>query len=498
MNKKMIFYILGMIIHLEAVLMCLPTVCAIIYGEYRVVNAFLITMLLCVLIGAGLMAFCKNRNKTIFAKEGFVTVALSWIVLSALGALPFVISGEIPHFVNAFFEVVSGFTTTGASILRNVEAMSHGLLLWRSFTHWVGGMGVLVLVMAILPSESGRTIHIMKAEMPGPIVGKLVPKVKSTAKILYLIYIALTALQIILLFLGDMNLFESLVYSFGTAGTGGFAINSDGLAGYSAYSQWVITVFMLIFGVNFNLYYLILLKKIRTAIKSDELWSYVLIVIVAVTLIAFNIYNTFKGMYNTSDTIRHAAFQVASIITTTGYGTVDFNLWPSFSKMILLMLMFMGGCAGSTAGGIKVSRIVILFKSIRANLKHVLHSRSVNSVRFEGKPLDKTTVNSVTSYLAIYCFCLCAVLLLISLDSFSAISGAAAPYSAIETHISAAVSCFNNVGPGFAAVGPVSSYADYSAFSKLVLSAAMLLGRLEIYPMLLLFSPRIWSKSKAK
>lgn len=498
MNKKMVFYLLGKIIHLEAVLMILPTICALIYGEFRTVNAFITTILLCVLIGLVLMAFCRGCNKIIFAKEGFVIVALSWISLSALGALPFVISGEIPSYFDAFFEIVSGFTTTGASILTDVEAMSHGLLFWRSFTHWVGGMGVLVLVMAMLPSESGRTIHIMRAEMPGPIVGKLVPKVKSTAKILYLIYIAITALQVILLYLGDMNLFQSLIYSFGTAGTGGFSINADGLAGYSAYSQWVITIFMLIFGVNFNLYYLILVRKIKTALKSDELWTYALIVVGSVLLVAFNIYNTFNGMYNVSDTIRHCAFQVASIITTTGYSIVDFNLWPGLSKMILLILMLIGGCAGSTAGGIKVSRVVILYKHIKANLKQVLHSRSVNSVSFEGKPLDKTTVDSVTSYLTVYFFCLIATVLLISFDNFPAISGVSAPFSAIETHISAAISCFNNVGPGFAAVGPLSNFADYSAFSKIVLSCAMLLGRLEIYPMLLLFSSNVWTKKRAK
>ncbi len=496
MNRRMILYMLGRIVQLEAVLMSTGLICAACYGEQRIVGCFFVTIAAALIAGFFLTLIGKTKNKVIFAKEGFVITALAWIVMSAVGAVPFVISGEIPNFIDAFFEVVSGFTTTGSSILRDVEAMSQGLLFWRSLTHWVGGMGVLVLVMAILPSDSGRSIHIMRAEMPGPIIGKLVPKVRSTAKVLYLIYIAITFIEVIFLLFGGMNLFESLVHTFGTAGTGGFGIKADSLGSYSPYCQWVITVFMLIFGINFNLYYLILVGKIKTVLKSDELWIYVTIVLGTVTLIAFNIFNTVSGITNASDAIRHSAFQVAAIITTTGYSTVNFDMWPAFSKMIIFLLMFVGGCAGSTAGGLKLSRVIILFKHAKANLKQVLHSRSTQSVRFEGKPLERATVQSVTSYFSVYMLCLAAILFLISFDNFSAISGADAPFSAIETHITAAVTCFNNVGPGFAAVGPSLSFADYSGFSKLILSFAMLLGRLEIYPILLLFSTGIWKKSK--
>lgn len=488
MNRKMVFYMLGRIIQLEAALLLLPTVCSAIYREKTVVISFLITIAIAIVVGFLLTLFGKKADKTIFAKEGFAIVALAWIVMSAVGALPFYISREIPSFTDAFFETVSGFTTTGASILPNVEEIaSKGILFWRSFTHWIGGMGVLVLVMAILPSDSGRSIHIMRAEMPGPIVGKLVPKVRSTAKILYLIYIFMTAVEVILLLCGGMPLFESLVHSFGTAGTGGFGVKADSIGGYSPYLQWVIAIFMLVFGVNFNLYYLILVRKIKAVFKSEELWTYVIIVFGACVLVTFNIIGTAENVQTVSDSIRHSVFQVSSIITTTGYATADFNMWPDLSKMILLLLMFIGGCAGSTAGGIKVSRVVLLFKEIKSNLNHMLHSRSVESVRFEGKTLDNPTVYSVTGYLAIYIFCFVAVLLLLSFDAFN-----------FETNFSAAAACFNNVGPGFGAVGPTSCYAEYSAISKFVLSAAMLLGRLEIYPMLLLFSPYVWVKNRKR
>ncbi len=487
MNKKMIFYMLGKIIQLEAALMVPAIVCAFVYGETKIVLSFAVTMLFALVAGFFLTFTANPKDKTIFAKEGFVIVALAWIVMSAVGALPFVISGEIPSYVDAFFETVSGFTTTGSSILTNVEIMSKGLLFWRSFTHWVGGMGVLVLVMAILPSETGRTIHIIRAEMPGPVIGKLVPKVRSTAKILYLIYMVISAVEVVFLLFGGMSLFESLVHMFGTAGTGGFGIKADSIGGYSPYLQWVITVFMLIFGVNFNIYYFILAKKFKAAIKSEELWFYIIAVVTCSSVIAVNIFNNVSQMNTVAESIRHAAFQVASIVTTTGYATVDFNLWPGLSKTLILALIFMGSCAGSTAGGFKISRIIMLFKSIKANLRHSLHPRSVDAVRFEGKNLDIETVSSVKSYLVIYIFCFVIILLLISFNGFS-----------IETNFSAAATCFNNVGPGFDMIGPVGSFADFSSFSKLVLSAAMLLGRLEIYPMLLLFSPSIWIKRKAK
>ncbi len=485
MNRKMVFYMLGRIMQLEAVLMLPAMLCSLAYSEKGIMGCFLITALGCAAAGSLFTVMGKTKNKSIYAKEGFVIVALAWIVMSAVGCVPFVLSGEIPNFIDAFFETVSGFTTTGSSILRDVEAMSYGLLFWRSFTHWVGGMGVLVLIMAILPLETGRTIHIMRAEMPGPIVGKLVPKAKSTAKILYLIYIALTVIEAVFLLCGGMPLFDSLVLTFGTAGTGGFGIKADSIGGYSPYCQWVITVFMLIFGVNFNLYYLILVKRIKTALKSEELWCYIGIVCAVSALIGLNVYGQIEQMATLSDTVRHSVFQVAAIITTTGYSTVNFDLWPGFSKMLVFILMFVGGCAGSTAGGIKLSRVMLLFKHSRANLKHVLHSRSTESVRLEGKPVDRATVSGVTSYLTIYVLCIVVTMFLISFDNFG-----------LETNISAAVTCFNNVGPGFDTVGPALSFADYSGFSKLVLSLAMLLGRLEIYPMLLLFTPAVWIKSK--
>ena len=487
MNKKMVFYMLGKIIQLEAVLMLPSLICAVIYGEIRVVFAFSITAFISLAFGTLLTLLGKTRDKIIFAKEGFVIVSLAWITMSAIGALPFVISGEIPSFVDAFFETVSGFTTTGSTILRNVEIMSRGLLFWRSFTHWVGGVGVLVLVMAILMSDSGRSIHIMRAEMPGPTVGKLLPKVRSTAKILYLIYLFLSAAQVIFLLFGGMSLYDSLIHMFGTAGTGGFGIRADSIGSYSPYIQWVITIFMLIFGVNFNLYYFILIRKFKNVLKSEELWVYLSIFAVSTAIVTVNVLGSMPQTTLLSDSIRHAAFQVSSIMTTTGYATVDFNLWSGAAKTVLLLLMFIGACAGSTAGGLKVSRVIMLFKSIKANLKHTLHSRSVDSVRFEGKTLDKATVSGVTGYLVIYIFCFAIILFIISLDGFG-----------LETDFSAAAACFNNVGPGFGAVGPAGSFADYSNLSKVTLSIAMLLGRLEIYPMLLLFSPQVWMKNKVK
>lgn len=482
MNRKMVFYMLGQILKLEAVLLCFPLLCSVIYFE-KEVTSILITIAVAFAIGFGLTVFNKTKDKTVYAKEGFVIVALSWLVLSAVGALPFVISGAIPSYADAFFETVSGFTTTGASIVPNIESItSKGLLFWRSFTHWIGGMGVIVLIMAIVPTDSGRSIHIMRAEMPGPIVGKLVPKIKSTAKILYLIYIALTLLQVVLLCLGNMSLYEALIHTFGTAGTGGFGIKADSISSYSPYIQWVITVFMIIFGVNFNLYYLILIRRFANVIKSEEFWTYIIIILSSVGLVTYNIYPAYK---NIGEAIRLSAFQVSSIITTTGYATDDFNMWPSLSKAILFILMFIGACAGSTAGGLKVSRVVLIFKNIKANLKHVLHSRSVEAIRFEGSKIEKDTIMGTLSYLAIYFFCFTIIFLLLCFEPFD-----------LETNISAVAACFNNVGPGFAGVGPTSSYVAYSDFSKILLSFAMLLGRLEIYPILLLFTPKIWARNR--
>ncbi len=484
MNRKMVFYMLGQILKLEAALLCLPLLCSVIYSEKEVIS-ILITIAIALVIGFVLTVFNKTKDKTVYAKEGFVIVALSWIMLSAVGALPFVISGAIPSYADAFFETVSGFTTTGASILTNVESItSKGLLFWRSFTHWIGGMGVIVLIMAIVPTDSGRSMHIMRAEVPGPVVGKLVPKIKSTAKILYLIYIALTLIMIVFLVLGDMNLYESIIHSVATAGTGGFAIKADGLASYSAYSQWVITIFMAMFGVNFNLYYLILMRKISNALKSEELWTYVTIILASTGIIAYNIYPTYQ---NISEAVRQSAFQVCSIITTTGYSTTDFNTWSILPKTILFILMFIGGCAGSTAGGLKLSRVILMFKNIKANLKHLLHSRSVETIRFEGSKVENTTIVGTLNYFAIYFFCFTVIFLLICFEPFD-----------LETNLSAVTACFNNIGPGFSGVGPASSFAAYTDFSKYLLSFGMLLGRLEIYPILLLFTPKIWATSKRK
>lgn len=481
MNRKIVFYMLGKILILEAALLCLPLICALIYGEKSVI-AFIITIGIALALGLVLSLLNKPKDKTFFAKEGFVIVALSWIFLSLVGALPFYISGEIPSYINAFFETVSGFTTTGATILGTMESMPKGILFWRSFTHWIGGMGVLVLILAILPTDSGRSIHIIRAEMPGPIVGKLTPKLKSMTKILYLIYIGLTLLEVVLLLCGKMPLFEALVHSFGTAGTGGFGIKGDSIGSYSPYLQWVITIFMLVFGVNFNIYYLLLVGRIRSAFKSEELWCYLGIVFVSVGLVTANVSNMFD---NFADALRHSAFQVSSIMTTTGYATQDFNLWPGLSKGILFILMFIGACAGSTAGGLKISRVMLLFKRVISNLKHMIHPRSTEGVRFEGKKIETETLNGVFVYFAIYFFCFTMIFFVLLFEPFD-----------LETNITAVAACFNNVGPGLAKVGPMGNYDIYSPLSKLVLSAAMLLGRLEIYPLILLLSPRLWIKSR--
>lgn len=480
MNYRMILKTTGKIVLLEGAMLALPAAASAFYLEWRALACFIIAAAIAGIVGAALVILSKPRSSAIYVREGFVTVSLAWVLLSLIGALPFRLSGEIPSYINALFETVSGFTTTGASILTDIEAMGHGMLFWRSFTHWIGGMGVLVLMMAIVPTESGRSIHIMRAEMPGPIVGKLVPRIRDTAKILYLIYIVMTMAQTVLLMFGGMSLFDSLLHSFGTAGTGGFGIKADSIAGYSPYCQWVITVFMLLFGINFNLYYLILIKRFRTAVKSGELRAYLGIVAVSTAAIAANIAHMCSGI---GEAVRLAAFQVASVITTTGYATADFNLWPGFSKTVIFILMFIGGCAGSTAGGLKVSRVVLLYKMIRNNLRRMLHPRAVSRVRHEGETVEDSTLSEVNAYFALYMIILAAVFLLISLEPFD-----------IETNLSAVVSCLNNVGPGFGAVGPASSYAAYSAPATLLLTLTMLIGRLEIYPVLFMLAPSTWMK----
>ncbi|MCQ2477730.1 MAG: TrkH family potassium uptake protein [Clostridia bacterium] len=475
MNFKMVFNTIGKVCNIEAILMILPVITCLIYREWSSLFAFLITMAILLALGTFLTLCLRPKDHIIFAKEGFTIVALVWLLVSAFGALPFVISGFIPSFVDAFFETVSGFTTTGASILDDVEALSHGMLFWRSFTHFIGGMGFLVFVMAVIPNLSDRSIHIMRAEMPGPVVGKIVPKAKDTAKILYLIYIVMTALEFVLLALGNMPIFDSIVLSFGTAGTGGFGIKADSIASYSPYCQWVIAVFMILFGINFNLYYLLLIKRFKPVFKSSELHCYFAVIAVASAAIAIN---TFKTL---SLSIRESVFQVASIITTTGYSTVDFDKWPVLSKSVILVLMMLGACAGSTGGGLKVSRAAILIKTARREFKKLIHPHAINNVRFEDKTVEEETTAGIATYFGLYMVCILAVFLLISFEPFD-----------IETNLSAAISCFNNIGPGLAKVGPSMSYSAYSNFTKLVLSAAMLLGRLEIYPLIIAFTPSTW------
>ncbi len=479
MNRRMVLYVVGKVVMVEGGLMLLPLITALIYRE-AVSLSIGISIAVALVLGFLLTKIFKPGLKTIYAKEGFVITALSWLALSAVGALPFFLSKEIPSYIDAFFETVSGFTTTGASILTDVESMSKGLLMWRSFTHWVGGMGVLVFVMAIIPSISDRSIHLLRAEVPGPVVGKIVPRIIQTTRILYIIYIVLTLAEVVFLLLGGMNLFEAFIHSFGTAGTGGFSSRALSIGAYSPYIQWVVGIFMLAFGVNFNLYYLILLKKIKSVLKSSELWVYISIVAVSVLLICINIAPLYESL---SETLRNAFFQVSSIMTTTGYATADFNLWPNFSKLILLLLMFIGGCAGSTAGGIKVARVVMLYKIIKTELQRLLHPRSVKVSRFEGKSLDSNTLSSVNSYLAVYTMLFCAFVFAIGFNGFD-----------IETTVSAVSACFNNIGPAFGIAGPVGSYASFTAFSKIVLSMAMLFGRLEIYPIILTLSTSTWAK----
>lgn len=479
MNRKIVFAITGRLLEAMALILILPMIVSIIYREKSFL-AFAVTALISLAIGFILRLLTRNCSKVLYAKEGFLIVALAWCTCSLVGCLPFIISGEIPSFFDALFETVSGFTTTGASVVTNVESLSHGILFWRSFTHWIGGMGVLVFIMAFVSGISDRAIHILRAEMPGPVVGKIMPKASETSKILYIMYIVLTLLQIVFLWCGDMNLFESVVHSFATAGTGGFSIKGDGLCGYSAYSQWVIGVFMIIFGVNFNLYYLIIIRRLKSVVKSTELWTYVGIVLVSSSLIAVNIHTLYP---TTGETIRQAFFQVSSIITTTGFATANFDVWPQFSRAVLFVLLFTGACAGSTAGGLKISRVVIIFKMASAEIKRMIHPRSVISVKFEGKDVDEQTKNGVVTYFAVYIICIIAIFLLLCLEPLD-----------FETNFSAAVTCFNNVGPGFNLVGPMGSFSIYSNFSKIILSLAMLMGRLEIFPVLIALSPSAWRK----
>ena len=481
MNYKMMGRFLAQILFLEGLFMIPALLISLACGDTGVVRAFLYTMALIAGLCALLFPICKGAPSAFYATEGMICVALSWIVLSIVGCLPFRFSGEIPRFIDAFFEIVSGFTTTGASILPDVEALSRGLLYWRSFSHWVGGMGVLVFLLAIAPSGdkgTGFTMHLLRAESPGPSVGKLVPKMRKTAAILYMLYVALTALDVIFLLLGRMPVFEAVCTAFGTAGTGGFGLKADSMASYSPYLQNVTTVFMLLFGVNFSCYYLLLLRQFRAVFRDEELRLYFGIVFGSVALIVWNL----RGFYPTfRETVRHAAFQVSSIITTTGFATTDFDLWPSFSKTILLCLMVVGACAGSTGGGLKVARLLLLLKTTRRNISQMLNPRKVLLVRNNDQVVDEQVLSNTNAYLSAYVIILFVSFMLISLDDFST-----------GTNFSAVLCCFNNIGPGLELVGPTCNFSSFSVLSKLVLILDMLLGRLEIFPLLVLFSPQTW------
>lgn len=481
MNYRMVSYIIGQIVRVEGILMIPPLVVSVIYGE-SAFAAFLIPIVLSVAAGT-LLTIKKPSNPDIFAKEGFVTVGLSWIIMSLIGALPFVIDGCIPSFVDAFFETVSGFTTTGASILIEIESLGRGMLFWRSFTHFVGGMGVLVFVLAILPQADTRSVklmHVMRAEVPGPKVGKLVSKIGRTARIMYGIYIGLTVIEMILLLAGGMPVYDSIVNSFATAGTGGFAIKNASIAAYdSAYIDYVIGIFMFLFGVNFNLYYLILIGHVGEALRSEELRWYLIITGVSTALIAADIYEIFGTV---GESVRYAFFQVTSVMSTTGFATSDYNAWPALSKVILALLMFCGACVGSTTGGIKVGRIILLVKSGLREVKYMLHPRAVVAVRSEGKPVERDVLRGANSYMIVYIMLFTASLFLVEMVE----------ECDLVTGFTAVSACLNNVGPGLGEVGPAGNFSALTPFTKILLSVDMLAGRLEIFPLLMLFAPSTW------
>ena len=482
MNYKMMGRFIAQILSIEGIFMIPALLISLFGGEAGAASGFLYTLALIVVIVAVLFLLCRNAPSAFYAKEGLVCVGVSWIVLSLVGCLPFYISREIPLYIDAFFEIVSGFTTTGSSILPNVEALSKGLLYWRSFSHWLGGMGVLVFLLAFTGEQGkGFTMHLLRAESPGPSVGKLVPKMRKTASILYLIYIGLTVINVIFLLIGKMPLFEAVCTAFGTAGTGGFGVKNDSLAGYSPYLQNVTTVFMALFGINFSCYYLLLLGKVRSVFQDEALRLYLGIVFCSIALIVLNL----RDFYDTlGEAIRHAAFTVSSIMTTTGYATTDFDLWPAFSKAIIMLLMVIGACAGSTGGGLKVARLMLLLKSLKRNIGQVMQPRKVQVVRNNGGVVDEKVLANANAYLSAYVVILFLSFLIVSLDNFS-----------VGTNFTAVLACFNNIGPGLEAVGPTCNFSAYSTLSKLVLCFDMLAGRLEIFPILVLFTRNTWRRA---
>ena len=479
MNKKMFVFTIGKLLTITGLLMFMPVIVSLIYQETEGVYYAILGI---IMLALGILISRKApRKKNIYAREGFAIVALSWLLISLLGAIPFCLTGEIPSYVDAVFETVSGFTTTGSSILSNVEALSHTSLFWRSFTHWVGGMGILVFVIAFIPIASGRSLHILRAEVPGPVVGKLVSKVRLTARILYVIYAIMTVIEIILLLFGGMPLFDCILNAFGTAGTGGFGIKNASIAAYdSAYIDGVITVFMILFGINFNLIYFFILGRIKEVLKSEELRWYLIIIVAAIALITINILPLYDSILSA---FRYSSFQVGSIITTTGFVTADYGQWPVFSQVILLSLMFVGACSGSTGGGIKVSRIVIYFKNARNELHKLLHPHSVRAVEFENQPVEDNVIRTIHAYLVVYITIFALSLLILTFLNLD-----------FKSAFSAIASCLNNIGPGLDVVGPVSNFGSLPDVSKIVLTFDMLAGRLELFPMLLLFSPSLWRK----
>lgn len=481
MNYKMVGFVLGRIFLIEAALMLFPMGCAAIYGEWSVVLSFLWPAL--IVLALGLITSLRTpQNTKIYARDGLAIVALVWVLMSVFGAMPFVISGEIPSFVDAFFETVSGFTTTGSTILTDVEALSHGTLFWRSFSHWIGGMGVLVFAMAVLPMTDGRAMHLMRAEVPGPTCGKISSKLSDSAKILYAIYLVMTVIETILLCAGGMPLFDALIHAFGTAGTGGFSNYGASIAAFhSPLIEWIITFFMVLFGINFALFYRAITGDWRDALRSEELHWYLGIYGTA-TIFSTMLLPRYHGFW---EALRYGSFQVASVMSTTGYATADFNLWPVAVKMVLLLVMIVGGCAGSTAGGIKVVRTALLFKLGRREIRHTFQPRKVQVVRFEGKGVEEGMLSQVAMFFCVYVLMLLLGAFAISLEGrFD-----------VETNLTAALTCLSNVGPGLGAVGPVENFAGYGPFAKLVLSLLMLAGRLELFPILALFHPAIWRKS---
>lgn len=484
MNYKMMGRFTAQMLLIEGIFLIPALLISLFLGESAAAYGFAVTLGLIALVGGPMYFFCRDAKSAFYATDGMVCVAVSWLVLSLAGAIPFYVSEAIPSYIDALFETVSGFTTTGASILPEVEHMAKGLMYWRSFTHWVGGMGVLVFLLAIAPSkgnEQGFTMHLLRAESPGPSVGKLVPKMRKTAAILYFLYIILTVLDFLFLIVGGMPVFDAVCTSFGTAGTGGFGIKNDSIASYSPYLQNVTTVFMLLFGVNFSCYYLLTQRQIKNVLKDEELRLYVLIVLGSIGLIVWNLGDFYPTL---KETVRHAAFQVSSIITTTGFATTDFDLWPSFSKTILLCLMVIGACAGSTGGGLKVARVLLLFKSLKRNIAQMLHPRKVQVIRNNGSVVSERIVANTNAYLCAYVVLMFGSFVLISLDGYS-----------VGTNFSAVLSCLNNIGPGMELVGPTCNFSIFSAFSKLVLILDMLLGRLEIFPILVLFSLQTWKNA---